>query len=84
MALNFPNSPVFGQQHADEGQVWTWDGIAWTVSSSGILLSYETIYPIGAIVTSTQNVNPGTYWSPTTWVSTVQFRTGEFRWIRTT
>ena len=34
MPIDFPNSPVVGDQHASGGTAWSWDGSVWNVVSS--------------------------------------------------
>jgi hypothetical protein len=35
MSLNFPNTPALNDEHVEEGQVWYWSGLAWTIKEGG-------------------------------------------------
>jgi microcystin-dependent protein len=74
--VDFPNSPVDGDQYTENGTSWTYKSppdvwaVTATFNAPGGFDTYiiGLIYPIGSVFISLLNVNPGTYYAGTSWV----------------
>ena len=75
MAIDFPNNPVDGDRHSENGTSWvyksppdTW-AITSTFNAPGGMAEFvvDLIYPVGRLLISLDNVNPGDMYANTTW-----------------
>ena len=75
MAIDFPNNPVDGDQHFENGVSWTYFSPpdTWAITSTfnapGGMAEFvvDLIYPVGRLLISLDNVNPGDQYANTTW-----------------
>ena len=51
MSIDFPNSPLFGQEFAVGGVTYLWNGTGWTVKTpsggTGAVLTVSDVPPVG-------------------------------------
>ena len=67
MALDFPNSPISGQEFSASGKTWRWNGSKWISSTSALQLT--TLNDIGDVTITAVSNGQIIKWNGSAWVN---------------
>jgi hypothetical protein len=67
MALDFPNSPIVGQEFSASGKTWRWNGSKWISSTSALQLT--TLNDVGDVTITAVSNGQVIKWNGSAWVN---------------
>ena len=67
MALDFPNSPISGQEFSASGKTWRWNGSKWISATSALQLT--TLNDVGDVTITAVSNGQIIKWNGTAWVN---------------
>ena len=67
MALDFPNSPISGQEFSASGKTWRWNGSKWISSTSALQLT--TLNDVGDVTITAVSNGQIIKWNGSAWVN---------------